>query len=899
VQHFYIVARGIDNNEDPDIIDGKMYEMTAPSSVPPVRTPTTTTITSDLTGSSLVGEPVTVNFSVIATPPGTGTPTGNVTVSDGTRGCTGTVAAGTCSITFTTAGIKALTATYAGDTNFSGSVSTPATAHTVDKANTTTNITTDSPDPSVVGQSVMINYSVAVTPPGAGTPTANVTVSDGIDSCTGTVATGTCSITFTSPGTKMLTAVYAGNANFNGSTSATVTHTVNKASTTTTITSDLPDPSVISQSVTIHYSVAVTSPGSGTPAGSVTVTDGTQNCTSTVAAGTCSIAFTTIGTKNLTATYAGDTNFSTSTSVSVSHAVRAATTTAITTDSPDPSVVGEPATINYSVTVTPPGTGTPTGNVTVSDGTQSCTGTAAAGTCAITFTTAGTKNLTATYAGDTNFITSTSAVEIHVVSAASTTTVINSDSPDPSVVGQAVTINYSVAVVAPGTGTPAGNVTVSDGTDSCTGTAAAGTCSIIFSSPGEKTLTATYAGNANFNGSTSTTATHTVNKATTTTTITTDAPDPSVVSQAVTINYSVAVTSPGSGTPTGSVTVTDGTQSCTGTAAAGTCSITFTTAGDKSLTATYAGDANFSGSTSTPTTAHIVNKATTTTTIISDSPDPSVVGQAVTINYSVAVVAPGTGTPAGNVTVSDGTDSCTGTASAGFCSIAFATAGTKTLTATYAGNVNFNGSTSATAPHTVNKANTTTTITSDSPDPSVVGQPVTINYSVAVIAPGSGTPTGSVIVSDGTQSCTGTVCSITFTSPGIKALTATYAGDANFNGSVSTPATTHTVNKINTTTTIISDLPEPSSFGQPVTIHYSVAVIAPGTGTPTGSVTVSDGTDSCTGTVADGSCSIAFTTIGIKTLTATYAGDDNYSGSISVAVLHTVIYRIYLPLVFR
>jgi hypothetical protein len=30
VQHFYIVDRGIDNNSDPNIIDGKMYEMTAP-----------------------------------------------------------------------------------------------------------------------------------------------------------------------------------------------------------------------------------------------------------------------------------------------------------------------------------------------------------------------------------------------------------------------------------------------------------------------------------------------------------------------------------------------------------------------------------------------------------------------------------------------------------------------------------------------------------------------------------------------------------------------------------------------------------------------------------------------------------------------------------------------------
>ncbi len=33
-RHFYIVARGIDNNVDPNIIDGKMYEMTAPSITP-------------------------------------------------------------------------------------------------------------------------------------------------------------------------------------------------------------------------------------------------------------------------------------------------------------------------------------------------------------------------------------------------------------------------------------------------------------------------------------------------------------------------------------------------------------------------------------------------------------------------------------------------------------------------------------------------------------------------------------------------------------------------------------------------------------------------------------------------------------------------------------------------
>ena len=91
----------------------------------------------------------------------------------------------------------------------------------------------------------------------------------------------------------------------------------------------------------------------------------------------------------------------------------------------------------------------------------------------------------------------------------------------------------------------------------------------------------------------------------------------------------------------------------------------------------------------------LVHKADTTTTITADDPDPSLVGQAVTFKYSVTVNAPGSGTPTGNVTVTDGTRSCTGTVAAGQCTITFTTAGAKTLTATYAGDATFNASTSA------------------------------------------------------------------------------------------------------------------------------------------------------------------------------------------------------------
>lgn len=107
-----------------------------------------------------------------------------------------------------------------------------------------------------------------------------------------------------------------------------------------------------------------------------------------------------------------------------------------------------------------------------------------------------------------------------------------------------------------------------------------------------------------------------------------------------------------------------------------------------------------------------VNPADTTTTITSDLPDPSVVGEAYTVNFTVTVNAPGSGTPTGNVTVSDGTDSCTGTVAAGTCSLTSTTAGAKTLTATYAGNSNFNTS-SGTTSHTVNPSNTPPTINKD------------------------------------------------------------------------------------------------------------------------------------------------------------------------------------------
>ena len=281
--------------------------------------------------------------------------------------------------------------------------------------------------------------------------------------------------------------------------------------------------------------------------------------------------------------------------------------------------------------------------------------------------------------------------------------------------GQSVTVDYDVAPSAPGAGTPTGDVTVSDGSVSCTATVATGHCTLTFATAGARSLTATYAGDSRFNASTSAAEAHTVGPASTTTAISSDGPDPSDVGNAVTVQYAVAPVAPGAGTPTGNVTVSDGVNDCTGTVAAGSCEITLTTAGARPLTATYGGNSDFKASTSAPE-PHMVDG--------DHHDDDDHLRQPGSLRRrrgrdrplqrrSPAAVRRRATSPSATASVS-----CTATVAAGQCVLALTTAGAKPLTATYAGAGTFNGSVSAVEPHTVNRANTTTTITADGPDPS-------------------------------------------------------------------------------------------------------------------------------------------------------------------------------------
>ena len=195
-----------------------------------------------------------------------------------------------------------------------------------------------------------------------------------------------------------------------------------------------------------------------------------------------------------------------------------------------------------------------------------------------------------------------------------------------------------------------------------------------------------------------------------TTTAVTSSANPSVFGQPVT--FTATVSSAG-GTPTGNVQFFDGaTPIGAATALNGAGQVTLSTSaltvGSHAITAQYvgatvgAGGGGFAGSTGTLTgTPQVVNKANTTTTVVS-SLNPSGTGVPVTFTATVSPVAPGAGTRTGSVTFfrGPGDPVCVGVVINGSgqatCNITFTISTTYNITVQYSGDGNFNVSTSGT-----------------------------------------------------------------------------------------------------------------------------------------------------------------------------------------------------------
>ncbi|MGZ5528506.1 MAG: beta strand repeat-containing protein, partial [Limisphaerales bacterium] len=680
-----------------------------------------------------------------------------------------------------------------------------------------------------------------------------------------------------------------------------------KANSSTALASSA-NPSVSGQGVTYTATVSASSPGTGTPSGTVTFKDGgtaigTGNLSSGVA--TFATNYASAGSHSITAEYSGDSNFNTSTNSALTQTVNKASTTMAVTSGTNPSVSGQSVTYTATLSVTSPGSGNATGSVTFKDGATTLgTGTLSGNVATLSngSLSVGSHTITAEYVGDSNFGGTTNSSLSQTVNKASTTMAVTSGT-NPSVSGQSVTYTATISVTSPGSGTATGSVTFKDGATTLGTRTLSGNVATLSNgslSVGSHSITAEFVGDSNLNGSTNSPAlSQTVNKADTTTSVSPSV-NPSVSGQSVTFTATVAATSPGSGTPSGTVTFKDGATTLgTGTLSSG--QATFSTSAlsttSHSITAVYGADSSFNTSTSSALTQTV--NAGSTTTAVSSSVNPSVSGQSVTFTATVSAVSPASGTPTGTVTFKDGATTL-GTGSLSGGSATFSTSSLSTaahsITAVYGADSNFNASTSSILTQTVNAASTTTAVTSNH-NPSKSGQSVTFTATVSVTSPGSGTATGTVTFKDGgttlgTGSLNGSGQATYATSSlsvASHSITAEYGGDGNFNTSASSTLT-QTVNAASSATLLTSSA-NPSVVGQSVTFTATVGALFPGAGTPTGTVTFKDGATTLgTGTLSGGSATFSTSSLSIAShpITASYGGDGNFNTSASSALSQVV-----------
>ncbi len=487
-----------------------------------------------------------------------------------------------------------------------------------------------------------------------------------------------------------------------------------------------------------------------------------------------------------------------------------------------------------------------------------------------------------------------SPIEAPLAGKVSTTTTLVS-SRSPSSVGEAIIYTATVnAIAATGSITFKDAGTVIAGCADQTVSFGSTTCTIIGDVASTKPITATYNGDGDYAGSTSSPVNQVVSRGSTSTTLTSSA-NPSVVWQSVTYTATVSpATATGTvafdeaGTPIAGCTaqpVGSGTATCTHAG--------YTTAGTDSIAATYSGDGNHLQSASS-SFKQVVDKmgTTQTTTAVSSSSDPSIVGDGVTYTAAVGpATATGTvafeeaGTPIAGCAgrpVSSGTATCT---------VGGLSAGGHWVKAVYSGDSNYATSTSSGLTQTVNKKATTMAVSS-SLNPSIAGEGVTYTATLNTAA-----ATGAVKFEDGgiaisgcnaqavsKGSATCTVANLTAGSHWVKAV---YSGDSNYATSTSS-GLTQTVNKKATAMAVSSSL-NPSIAGEGVTYTATLNTAA-----ATGAVKFEDGGIAISGcnaqAVSKGSatCTVANLTAGSHWVKAVYSGDSNYATSTSSGLTQTV-----------
>jgi len=851
------------------------------------------TVNTAATTTSLGANPTTLTYgaaSLLTATVSSTTATGSVTFKDGSNTLgTGTVTNGvaTYNATALLGGVHSITAVYSGDGNYAGSTSSVVTV-TVNVAATTTGLTA-TPSTITYGNATLLTATVSST-----TATGSVTFKDGTTTLgTGTVSSGVATYNATAllGGSHNITAVYSGDTNYAGSTSAIVVVTVNTAAITAGITAN---PSTAGYGTGILLTVTLSNT---TATGTVTFKDGTTviGSPATVSSGVATLTDSsfTVGSHSITGVYSGDTNFSAATTGTPAVVViNLGTTTSTVTAAPSTITYGS-ATL-LTATVSP---ATATGSFTFKDGTTTLgTGTISGGVATYNATAlpAGSHSITAVYSGDVNYATSTSAATTVTVNQLATTTGLTA-TPTAINYGSATLLSATVSnssvtgtiTFKDGANTIGSPVTVSNGTASL---------SVTTLTVGTHSITAVYSGDNNYSTSTSASVSVVVSLAPTTTSI---AATPSTAPYGTSTLITVTVAPSGA---TGLITFKDGTtilgtQSLSGGVATYTATLN---AGTHTLSATYPGDANYAAS-ATTTSASVVITVATSVVTPSASPSTTAFGLAVNLSASVSPAGgtgtmtfrdTGTGLSLGQATISAGTATVTG--------VFLSPAGVHNITATYSGDSNVGGSTSAAIPVTITPGATAVTLANSPASPVVYGTSLTLSTTNTVLL--GVPPTGTMSYYDGTtllgsapitlNSSNAPVSSFPIATlmPGVHSLTAVYSGDSNYAASTSAIDSV-TVTQSNSITTLVAT-PSQTTPGESFTLTATVASAT--TGTPTGSVTFYNSSNVSLGNVAlSGGTATSLpqsqSSLGTYTYTAVYSGSADYTTSTSAAA--TVIVK--------
>ena len=181
--------------------------------------------------------------------------------------------------------------------------------------------------------------------------------------------------------------------------------------------------------------------------------------------------------------------------------------------------------------------------------------------------------------------------------------------------------------------------------------------------------------------------------------------------------------------------------------------------------------------------------------VTQDDPDPSIIDRTIFTNASVTSAGP---IPSGQLIfyrsdatclVPDATsaiDTCTSAldgSGEGQCSLTLSEQGNIFICAAYQGDYAHYAAVSASEPHRVSNSNTFTTITSISPEPSLAGQLLTVNFSVT--SPDGQPSSGLVTVIGPDGNCSATAaegsCQLTIYQPHLQPVYASYAGETDGN----------------------------------------------------------------------------------------------------------------------